>query len=85
MAFRFAGRLSTFWYAVAMKTKPFYLVINTDSRTVVRTRQSWPQLEPGEIIVRLVLEVPDELIPKAVEIVIEDIDAIGVAVEPVAL
>lgn len=68
-----------------MKTKPFYLVVNADTRTVVRTRQSWPVLEPGEILLKLQLEIPDELFPHIQEIQIEDLEALGVAVEPVAL
>lgn len=70
-----------------MKTKPFYLVIDTTGRQprADRVRASWPILEPGEVLVRLALEIPDEVIPQIQEIQIEDLDALGVAVDPVVL
>lgn len=68
-----------------MKTRPFYLVINSETRRVVRSRTSWPQLEPGEIVVRLTLEIPESVIPQIQEIILDDVDAIGIAAEPVEL
>ena len=66
-----------------MKTKPVYLVIDTRAArpAVVRSRQSWPQLEPGEIVVRLALVIPDDLLPNVQEIVLENIEAMGLAIE----
>lgn len=66
-----------------MKTRPAYIVIDTNGRqpTIVRSRQSWPALDPGEIVVRLSLEIPDELIPQVQEFTIEDLEAM-VAVAP---
>lgn len=67
-----------------MKTRPFYLVIDTNQPrpAVVRSRQSWPQLEPGEIVVRMTLEIPDSAMPNIQEIVIDDVDSMRYAVEP---
>lgn len=70
-----------------MKTKPFYLVVDITGRQprADRVRASWPSLEPGEIVVRLMLEIPDSVLPNVQEIQIDDLEALGVAVEPVAL
>lgn len=69
-----------------MKTKPVYLVIDTHTRSVVRSRQSWPSLEPGEIAIRVAFNVPDEVIPSVREYTIEEVDAMfRVEAEPVAV
>ena len=68
-----------------MKTKPFYLVIDVESRTAKRVTQRWPSLYAGEIVARFQLEVPDETIPLGVpyQLVLDDPGALAVAVEPV--
>jgi hypothetical protein len=60
-----------------MKTRPAYLVIDTNGRqpTIVRTRQSWPSLDPGEIAVRIALEFPDELLPQIQEFTVDELDS----------
>lgn len=58
-----------------MKTAPVYLVIDTVSRRVVRSRQSWPALEPGEIAIRVAFNLSDELIPQVREFTLEELDA----------
>jgi len=70
-----------------MKTKPFYLVIDTAGRIprADRVRASWPQLEPGEVLVRIALEIPDNIVPQIQEIEIDDLEALGIGVETVAL
>lgn len=68
-----------------MKTKPAYLVIDTMSRkgpTIRRATQLWPNLEGGEICVRVSLEIPDDLLPNVQRIVVQDPDAIVIGVEP---
>lgn len=73
-----------------MKTKPAYLVIDMAGRqpTIARVRQSWPTLEPFQIIVRLALEIPDDLIPQAQTVAItapEELVAVeALPVEPPA-
>ncbi len=69
-----------------MRTKPVYLVIDTHTRNVVRSRQSWPSLESGEIAIRVAFTVPDEIIPSVREFTIEELDAMfTVEAEPVAV
>lgn len=70
-----------------MKTQPAYFVINTNGRRprVDRVRASWPSLEPGEVILRLALDIPDSLVPQLQEIVLDDPDSMGIAIEPVPL
>lgn len=67
-----------------MRTKPAYLIIDSDRKTIVRSTQRWPTLYPGEIVVRVRLEIPDHLIPQVQEITVDDIDAM-VRVEPVPI
>jgi len=66
-----------------MKTAPAYLVIDTAGRrpNITRVRAGWPMLNPGEILVRLTLEIPDALIPQIQEIELENVEAMAVAVE----
>ena len=70
-----------------MKTKASYLVIdkNRGTPTIVRVTQSWPTLNPGEMAVRLRLEIPDSTFPMH-EIVIDEpaamLEAVGVAADP---
>lgn len=70
-----------------MKTKPSYYVIRTDGRVpaVVRVTQTWPALSPGEIVLRLALDIPDSLVPQIQEIVLDDPDSMGIAVEPMPI
>lgn len=58
-----------------MKTKPVYLVIDTHTRNVVRSRQSWPSLESGEIAIRVAFTISEEMIPKVKEFTIDELDA----------
>ena len=49
-----------------MKTRPCYVVIDVDpgvgtAPIVKRVTKRWPQLEGGEIVARLQLEIPDSL------------------------
>lgn len=48
-----------------MITKPSYLVIDTDriKPTIVRVTQTWPTLGPGEIAVRIQIEISDSIQP----------------------
>lgn len=64
-----------------MKTRPSYLVIDSDRRVIVRTTQRWPTLYPGEIVVRIALEIPEDLIPQVQTFTVEQLDAM-VYVEP---
>ena len=70
-----------------MKTKPFYLVIDTETRTAKRVTQRWPSLYSNEIVARFQLDVPDHVIPLGVpyQLVLDDPSAIAVAVDPVAV
>ena len=64
-----------------MKVRPAYFVINTGTRpTVKRVSQKWPPLRPGEIVVRLALDIPDDLMPNAQIIEIDDPDYVAVAI-----
>jgi hypothetical protein len=47
-----------------VKTKPAYLVIRAGKRQprIHRVTQSWPALEPGDAIVRVSLELPDDFL-----------------------
>lgn len=68
-----------------MRTRPAYLVIDLDRARIVRSTTRWPTLYEGEFACRIRLEIPDELIPNVVyEVTVDDPEAIGVAVEPVA-
>jgi hypothetical protein len=61
-----------------MQTRPVYLVIDTFARkgpSVVRSAQTWPALNPGEMVVRLRIEVPDDLKPLTHDVTIADSDA----------
>lgn len=72
-----------------MKTQPAYLIVDADPdrgrARIVRVTQRWPQLYPGEIIVRISLEIPDDLLPNVQEIEITDPDYVAIAVEGEAL
>lgn len=84
---------ASFCYAAGMKTRPAYVVIDMEPGSggatplIKRTTTRWPSLEPGEIVVRLRLEIPDALLPRTQEIVVEDVSAIAraVAAEPEGL
>ena len=66
-----------------MRTKPCYLVINTESRRVRTVRQSWPSLEPSEVVLKVAFEIPDDRLPQLEEFTLEvDDDAMRVAVLP---
>lgn len=67
-----------------MKTRPAFLVIDTNGLrpTIARVRQSWPPLEPGEIVVRVTIEIPDDLRPKLHEVVIDNPAMAAIGVEP---
>ena len=72
-----------------MKTKPAYLVIDTDRRApaIVRVTQRKPYLDAGEMTVRVEISIPDEAIAGAVtyQLVIDDPAAIAIplAADPV--
>ena len=69
-----------------MKTRPSYLVIDTDRRVIVRTTQRWPTLYPGEIVVRVVIAIPETLIPQIQEFTVDELDAmVSVVPEEVEL
>jgi len=65
-----------------MKTQPAYIVIDTFGRrpTISHVRARWPTLYPGQIVVRLSLEIPDALLPQLQEIELDNLDAMAVAV-----
>jgi hypothetical protein len=68
-----------------MKTKPAYLVVALPYHgppRIKRVAQSWPRLEPGEVIVRVSLELPDEVFHKpVVTIPVEAEQAVTAVVE----
>ena len=70
-----------------MKTQPAYLVIDTFGRrpTISHVRAKWPTLYAGQIVVRIAIEIPDALIPQIQQVVIEDLGAMTLAVEPVEI
>ena len=57
-----------------MRTKAAYLVIDTYGRTptISHVRASWPRLDPGQIVIRLAVEIPDSLLPQAQVVEIAD-------------
>ena len=44
-----------------MRTKPCYLVVDTRTARVRKAQQSWPSLQPGEIVVKFALDLPEWL------------------------
>lgn len=68
-----------------MKTRPAYLVIDIAGRqpTISHVRASWPRLEPGQIVVRLAIEIPDEALPRVQTVQIEAPEAALVETLPV--
>ena len=69
-----------------MRTRPAYLVIDADRARIVRSTQRWPTLYEGEFAVRIRLEIPEALVPNVVyDIEVDEPDAIGIAVEAVAI
>ncbi len=67
-----------------MKTKPAYLVVamprNGRVPVIRRATQSWPQLDAGEAIVRISLELPDSVFEHPVVTVAVDAMETAVAV-----
>ena len=60
-----------------MRTKAAYLVIDTYGRTptISHVRASWPRLDPGQIVVRVAIDIPEDALPQLQVVELEAAEA----------